>query len=96
MLQQKRQNKKRLLAVGLTAALSVSLAYSVLGSPLDDIAWLQYLQEQEAAEIGQIQTAIADLEQKKSDILAQIDGYDAQIVTTIATINSLTQQIASK
>ena len=87
---------KKVIAACLIAALSVSTAYSVMASPLDDIAWIQQQQEAVYAELEQIQVAINDLEQKKSAVLSQIDTYDAQLVTTIATINSLEKQIADK
>ena len=87
---------KKVVAACLIAALGVSTAYSVMGSPLDDIAWIQYQQEQAYAELEQVQTAINDLEQKKSAVLSQIDSYDAQLVTTIATVNMLESSIEKK
>ena len=89
-------NNKKVIAACLIAALGVSTAYSVMADPLDDIAWIQLQQEGVYAELEQIQAAINDLEQKKNAVLSQIDTYDAQLVTTIATINSLETQIKTK
>ena len=87
---------KKVVAACLIAALGVSTAYSVMASPLDDIAWIQLQQEEVYAELEQIKGAINELEQRKSAVLSQIDSYDAQLVTTIATINSLETSIKNK
>ena len=87
---------KKVVAACLIAALGVSSAYTVTASPIDDIAWIQLQQQEVYAEMEQLQVAINELEQRKNAVLSQIDSYDAQLVTTIATINQLESQIAKK
>ncbi len=77
-------------------ALIGAQAFPVGADTADDIAAVQAQQEQTNAALYDVQSSIDSLEGQKQEILDQIEGYDQQLVLTMASIQSLDQQVAQK
>lgn len=88
--------KRRIIAATLSMALIGAQALPVGADTADDIAAVQAQQEQTNAALYDVQSSIDSLEGQKQEILDQIDGYDQQLVLTMASIQSLDQQVAQK
>ena len=88
--------KRRIIAATLSMALIGAQALPVGADTADDIAAVQAQQEQTNAALYDVQSSIDSLEGQKQEILDQIDGYDQQLVMTMASIQSLDQQVAQK
>ena len=85
---------KRVLAVMLSMALAVgSIGYSVSADEIDD---LRQEQAQAESDLSSVNSSINTLEEQKNELLGQIDSVDAQLVMTIASIDTLNGQIADK
>ena len=87
---------KNILSAGIAVTLIGAQALSVGADTADDIAYLQNQQAAAAASLSELQTSIGDLEDQKTAITGKIDSYQAQLVTTIASIQLLDGQIADK
>ena len=88
--------KRKIIAATLSMALIGAQALPVGADTADDIAAVQAQQEQTNAALYDVQSSIDSLEGQKQEILDQIDGYDQQLVLTMASIQSLDQQVAQK
>ena len=87
---------KTITTAGVASLLVASQILSVSADTADDIAYLEQQQAQANAELEYVQETINDLEVQKNDLLAQIDEYDTELVSTITTINLLDSQIVEK
>ena len=85
--------KRALMTVGLAMTLALAQVASVGAVTIDE------LKQQKAStsqKLQDLQDSIGVLEKKKQDILGEIDSLDANLVTTIASINTLETQISDK
>ena len=85
-----------LTAIGLSAAMIVAQPLSVYADEDSDIAYIQSQQEATNSDLADLENQITDLENQKQAITGKIDDYNAQLVTTIASINSLNDQITQQ
>ncbi|MCQ2510375.1 MAG: hypothetical protein MJ116_07930, partial [Lachnospiraceae bacterium] len=93
----KKRNMKTRKSVALGLAVVLGLGQTVLVSA--DQAAIDAARAEAAATAqmqAQISESISVLESQKNEILGQLDEVEVNIVTTIAAINSLTEQITVK
>ncbi len=84
---------KRLLAAGLCTILLASQVLPVYADTQDEIDAMLQEQAETNAELEGVQSSLSKLEEKKAAVLDRIDGYDTELVITIAAINQLDGQI---
>ncbi|MDO4617878.1 MAG: hypothetical protein Q4B03_10610, partial [Lachnospiraceae bacterium] len=77
------------MVMGLGSVVSVSADQSAIDAAKAEAA------ATEAAQ-AEVSSSISTLEAQKSEVLGQLDDVEVNIVTTIASINALTDQITSK
>ena len=87
---------RTITTAGVASLLIASQALSISADTADDIAYLEQQQAQANAELYAVQETINNLEAQKSQLLAQIDAYDTQLVNVITTIKLLDEQIVAK
>ncbi len=77
------------VVMGLGQTVSVSADQSQIDAARAEAAATAEMQ-------AQVSSSISTLEAQKSEVLGQLDEVEVNIVTTIASINTLTQQISDK
>ena len=94
------KSKKITAAILAASVFSVSAMSAFADEVVDNLRYQQaVIAEQQAQAISQrdaLREGISILETQKNAILSQIDEYDAKLVTTIATIETVSKQIAQK
>jgi cell wall-associated NlpC family hydrolase len=86
-------NKKGFIAAVAAAVLTAAQA---VPAGADTVDGLQQKKAENTAQLEQLQNSINDLEAKKQEITGQITTLDANLVTTIASVDSLKTQISDK
>ena len=94
----RRKLNKRLLAAVTAASVIGTSAFAALGDELVEAIRAQQAavisqQAQTMSDLEYLRSGISALEEQKQAVLAQIDAYDAGLVTTIATIETLEKSI---
>ena len=91
---------KKFLAFLLTGSLAVGTSVSVHADYLDDLEQEQQYYEQESArteeQLNAIYSELDSLQDQKNTLIGQISETDAQLVMTLATIDTLNTQIEDK
>ena len=82
---------KKIFAISLAAALCFGLSVPVAADELSD---MQNAVQQNTAELDAIREAIDVLEEQKNEVAGEIDTLDGQLVTTIANIKILNDDIS--
>lgn len=86
-------NKKGFLAA---AAAVLLIAAQAVPAGADTVEGLRQKTAENTAKLEELQNSINDLETKKQEITGQISSLDANLVTTIASVDSLNAQIGDK
>lgn len=95
---------KRLLTIGVAVVMLGAQPLPVSADDFDTqiqnadnaISDLQNQQAETNQNLADIQSSISDMEADKQQILSEIDGYDQEIVITMASISSMDDQIEQK
>ncbi|MCC6093572.1 MAG: NlpC/P60 family protein [Eubacterium sp.] len=95
---------KRLLTIGIAAAMIGAQPLPVSADDYDTqiqnadnaISDLQNQQSATNQSLTDVQNSINDMESDKQELLDQIDGYDQELVITMASISSMDDQIQQK
>ena len=87
---------KRLATIGISSLLIAAQTIPAYADTADDIAYLEQQQAAASAELYAVQESINELAAQKTALLEQIDAYDKELVTVIASINLLDNQIEEK
>ncbi len=95
---------KRLLTIGVAIVMLGAQPLPVSADDFDTqiqnadnaISDLQNQQAETNQNLADIQSSISDMEADKQQILSEIDGYDQEIVITMASISSMDDQIEQK
>ncbi|MDD3277509.1 MAG: NlpC/P60 family protein [Lachnospiraceae bacterium] len=85
--------KKKVLALSLAIIVGCAPMMTVHA---DTIEGLQQQQQETSAKLNNTESQINDLEDQKNELTGEIDTLDAQLIETIASINSLKESIANK
>lgn len=85
--------KKRITAVAVAAAMVLANISMVSA---DDLENLKNQQADTQSSLSAINSSIDSLEDQKNEVLGQIDSVDAQLIITLASIDSLNSQIDDK
>ena len=88
--------KKKILIFGLSIIFSSTQIFVVHADIQADIIEEVQQQQQIEGQLSQIEASINELEDHKKQIIGEIDRLDGQLITTLASINSLTDQINDK
>ena len=86
-------NKKGFLAAAAAVLLTAAQA---VPAGADTVEGLRQKTAENTAKLEELQNSINDLETKKQEITGQISSLDANLVTTIASVDSLNAQIGDK
>ena len=97
----RRNLNKRVLAAVTAASVLGTSAFAAMGDELVEAIRAQQAaiysqQAQTMSDLEYLRSGINQLEEQKQAVLAQIDAYDAGLVTTIATIETLEKTIAKQ
>ena len=84
---------KKVLALGLAVLMTGSQMLAVHADEIQDV---QKKQQSTESALNQINASINTLEDQKEQVTGEIDTLDGQLVVTIASVNSLTDQISEK
>ena len=84
---------KRLVALGLIAVLGSA---QVVTAYADEIQQVQQQKEDANDSLEALTDSISDLEAQKSQIEGEIESLDGQLITTIASVNMLNDQITEQ
>lgn len=84
---------KKLVALGLVAVLGGAQVVTVYA---DEMQQVQQQKEDAHSSLDALTDSISTLETQKSQIESEIDQLDGQLVTTIASVNMLKDQIADQ
>lgn len=85
--------KKRITAVAVATAMVLANISMVSA---DDLENLKNQQADTQSSLSAINSSIDSLEDQKNEVLGQIDSVDAQLIITLASIDSLNSQIDDK
>ncbi|MDD3277507.1 MAG: NlpC/P60 family protein [Lachnospiraceae bacterium] len=85
--------KRKILALSMAIVIGCAPMMTVHA---DTIEGLQQQQQQTSAQLNNTESQINNLEDQKNELTGEIDTLDAQLIETIAAINSLKDSIANK
>ena len=85
--------RKKILVLGLAVLLGSSQLLTVSADQLSDVQAEKAMTE---SQLDNITSTINNLHDQQQQILGEIDTLDGQLVETIASVNSLTDQIGEK
>ncbi len=88
--------KKHILTAGIAALLIGTQVLSVSADTASDIQNLKKQKAATASKLSSIENSINTLENEKAELRAQMDDWEADLVETIAAINTLKDQITKK
>lgn len=91
-----KKTRKKLLALGIAVMLGCSQAALVSADLRSDLESVQNQKSQTRAALNNAQSAIDVLEDKKVAITGEINTLDAELIVTLAAIDSLKNEIAVK